>query len=48
MCVVLLDKWLKTQLGISTQLVWLHFNVVHWLPPSVLHPCLVRSQVRFP
>jgi hypothetical protein len=27
--VVLLDEWLRVQLGLFTQFVWLHFDVVH-------------------
>jgi hypothetical protein len=29
MYVMLLDEWLKAQLGLFTQLVLLHFDVVH-------------------
>jgi hypothetical protein len=29
MSVVLFDEWLRTQLHLSTQLVQLHFDVVH-------------------
>jgi hypothetical protein len=43
MYVVLLDKWLIVQLGFFAQLDHLHSNVIHWLFPFVLHPCLVHS-----
>jgi hypothetical protein len=38
----------STALGLSTQLVWLHFDIVHWFFPSMLHSCLMQSQVHFP
>jgi hypothetical protein len=43
MYMALLNKWLKVRLGFFAQLVHLHFDVVHWLFPSMLHPCLVHS-----
>jgi hypothetical protein len=48
MNVVLLDEWLRMQLGLFAQPVQLHFDGAHWLPPFVMHPCLVHSHVRFP
>jgi len=43
MFVVMFDEWLRTRLGLFSQHVRLHFNVVHWFFPSMLHPCLVHS-----
>jgi hypothetical protein len=43
MFVVFFNEWLKVLLGLSTQLVQLHFDVVHWLLPFVLHMWLVHS-----
>jgi hypothetical protein len=46
--VVFLDECLKTILSIFAQPILLHFNVVHLLIPSTLHPCLVHAQVHLP
>jgi hypothetical protein len=43
MFMVVSNEWLRVLLGLSTQLVRLHFDVVHWLFPFVLHSWLVHS-----
>jgi hypothetical protein len=48
MFMVFIDEWLRVLLGFFAQPLLLHFDVVHWLFPFVLHPWLVHSQVCSP
>jgi hypothetical protein len=46
MFMMFLNEWLRALLGLFTWLVLLHFDVVHWLLPSMLHTWLVHSKGR--
>jgi hypothetical protein len=48
MFVLFLDEWLRMLLDLFAQLVLLHFDMVKWLLPYVLHPKLMHSHVHSP
>jgi hypothetical protein len=41
---VFLDEWLRALFGFPPQPILLHFDVVNWFLPFVLHLCLVHSK----